>query len=100
MIDDVQIVTCKLIFPFGSVTREQVEQLLKRHTNDWDIANFYPEKEVGCNKMTFAVVDVPEDVVPSLLKESVVKDIDLMFTTKRRSLKVECCGGGGCGPKP
>jgi hypothetical protein len=98
MLEEISITTCKLIFPFGSITsKEQVATILSKHTKDWSIANFYPEMEVGCNKMTFAVVDVPEKIIPDLMKEHAIKDIDMMFTAHRRSIKMECCEKGGCG---
>ncbi len=88
----VDFVTCKLIFPYGTITREGIEQLLSKHTKNFEIANFYPDREVGCNRISFAVVDVPQKVIQNLLKEPSIKEIDPMNTHSKPVKHHECCG--------
>ena len=93
-------VTCKLIFSLGIIKdEEQLNELLKKYTDDFSIANFYPEKEIGCNKTTVAIIDVPQKIVTLLLKEKIVKEIDLMSSFSARSTKDCSDGGCGCPPK-
>ena len=91
--------TYKLIFQHNSITKIQLEELLSKYTKDFSVANFYPEMKIGCNTITFAIVDFPQAILTSLWKESIIKNIDAMFTTKRISLTAECCSTTGCGCK-
>jgi len=61
----IEMTTCKLHLPLGT-TKEQVETLLANLTNQGSVANFNPEHEVGAAKYAFAVVDVPESILPAL----------------------------------
>ncbi len=88
----IDFVTCKLIFPYNTITREGLEKLISKYTKDFEIANFYPDREIGCNRISFAVVDVPQKVVQSLLKEPSIKEIDPMNTHSKPSKSHDCCG--------
>ncbi len=95
----IEFTTCKLVFPAGT-TKEQIEALLGKHTKEFSIANFYAEAEMGCNKVAYAVVDVPEKAVHELYNESIVRHVDLMTSYVRRPSNAEDCSGGcGCAPK-
>lgn len=89
--------TCKLIFPVGTITKEQVSDLLKQYTSDFSVGNFYPEIEVGVNKICFAVVDIPRDIIPRLMKEKIINDVDLMASYTAQFAPKQGCGSGGCG---
>lgn len=91
---EIEFTTCKLVFDYGT-TREQVEQLLNKHTTDWSIATFNPDQQVGCNRLSFAVVDVPEAVMQRLNTERVVKIIDPMTSFYRKPSCAECCTPSG-----
>lgn len=95
----IDFVTCKLVFPAGT-TKAQLETLLEKHAKGFSIANFYPEAEMGCNKVAMAVVDIPEKAVHDLYNESVVKHVDLMTSYGKRPSNAEDCGSGcGCAPR-
>jgi hypothetical protein len=87
--------TCKLIFPFGSITEEGVRQLLAKYTGDFAVANFYPDREIGCNHTTFAIVDVPQKVIQQLHHDARIQEIDPMTTYSKKPSKE--CDGGSCG---
>ena len=87
--------TCKLIFEFG-FTKEKVESLLKKYTEHGKVATFNCDITVGCNRMSFAVVDVPEEVVTKLSIDGIVKELDLMASFERPLLMAESCNSGGC----
>lgn len=91
--------TCKLIFEHGT-TRQNVVDLLAKHTNCGSIANFEPDITVGCNRLAFAVVDVPEGTAYKLLNDSGVKEVDMMASYSRLPTTAECCASGGCGCGP
>lgn len=74
---NIEMSTCKLHLPLGT-TREQVEALLEKHTKQGTIATFVAEHEVGCNKYSFAVVDVPESILSSLAESKLVSSLDPM----------------------
>lgn len=88
--------TCKLIFPFGTITEEGVRQLLAKYTEDYSVANFYPDREVGCNRITFAIVDIPLKVMQQLANDSKVKEVDPMTSYSKRPSNAECCNSGSC----
>jgi len=92
---EIDFTTCKLIFPYGTITEEGVKQLLATYTEDFTIANFYPDREVGCNRISFAVVDIPLKVMQKLANDSKVKEIDPMTSYSKKPSNAECCGGGG-----
>ena len=88
------LVTCKLVFPEGT-SRQKVEELLSKHSGECVVINFYDDAEMGCNKVAYAVVDVPEAIVHDLYNESLVRHVDLMTTYGKRPTK-DCGGGCGC----
>jgi hypothetical protein len=93
----VEFTTCKLIFKHG-ITKEEVAQILSKHTSDFTIATFCDDATVGCNRMAFAVVDLPLKAMQSLNQGGEVKDIDLMTTFSKKPSAAGCAGGScGCG---
>lgn len=99
--------TFKLVFEPDSITREELVKMLQKHTNKFEIFNFYPALFVGKNKVCFAVIELPESVIPNLVhnSENKIKSFDFMYSGNGpASLEEECgptgCGGGGCGCGP
>lgn len=92
-------ITCKLVF-HNVKTKEEAGLVISRHTKIFEIANFYFEREIGCNKVTFAVVDIPEVAVKLLFNDRAIKHVDLMTSSGKRSTGAEDCSGGGCGCAP
>jgi hypothetical protein len=91
-------ITCKLIFN-NAKSKEEAGLIISRHTKIFEIANFYFEREIGCNKVTFAVVDVPEVAVKLLFNDKAIKNVDLMTSSGKRPTGGEDCSGGcGCAP--
>lgn len=96
-------VTCKLVFRFGSVTEQNLPEVISRYTKDFKIINFTPESQIGINKVTCAVVDMPRNVVPKLFSDGIIKDVDLITDNDIKNADDGCgssdsCGGGcSCG---
>ncbi len=88
----VDYTACKLVFPVG-INKPMVIALLSKYTSDYSIANFYAEKEIGCNKIAFAVVDVPHNIIPQLFRDEAITGIELI--TSYNSASSKC---GGCNP--
>lgn len=56
--------TCKLIFPVGEVTKEDVEKIVHQNTDGrGKVYNFYPNKKIGRNEVSFSVVDIPNKFI-------------------------------------
>ena len=96
-------ITCKLVFPFGSVTEETLPTILSQYTDDFQIINFTAESQIGINKVTCAVVDIHRNIVPKLYANGIIKDVDLIADNSIKHADDGCkkssgCGGGcGCG---
>lgn len=88
--------TVKLIFPFASVNAESLPLLLSKYTNNFNIANFCAESDIGINKITFAVVDLPSDVVPKLFNDGVINDVDLIADNSVKCASDRKCSNGKC----
>ena len=85
----IDIVTCKLIFPCGSITKIQLGALLRKYTADFEIANFYPE--IGIKSVTMAVVDIPREMVPVLYKNNALKSIEVISSGSKHKFNQSCC---------
>jgi hypothetical protein len=95
-------ITCKLVFGFG-FKKEDVVALLAKYTQDGVIANFVEDIHIGCNRLAFAVVDIPASVSHQLVNDNVVKEMDMLASYGKPLSMAENCGaggccGGGCGP--
>lgn len=103
-----QLSTCKLVFEANSITRDDLEKMLRKYTDRFEVCNFYPAMFVGNNKICFAIVDLPESAIPSVVNnESKIKSYDFMYSGNGPGGdEEECepgaggCGGGGCGCSP
>lgn len=91
------LTTCKLVFEPGTINREQLETLLRKYTDQYQIANFYESMFVGKNRVSFAVVDLPEKHIANIVNnESIIKHYDFMYSGNGPTNKEEECGDGGC----
>lgn len=92
------LTTCKLVFEPESITKAQLEALLSKYTDKFEIANFYPSMFVGKNRVSFAVVDLPEKYIAAIVNnESLIKHYDFMYSGNGPANKEEECDDGGCG---
>jgi hypothetical protein len=82
--------TCKLEFEVG-ITKEQVCELLSKYTAEYCIANFYPEREIGCKSVAFAVVDLPPKLLPQLYKDGAIKWIETLMSFHEPARDAAAC---------
>jgi hypothetical protein len=88
---------CKLIFHYGKINNiEQITELIGKYTNEFSIANFYPDRQIGSNRTTFAVVNIPQNIIPKIINNELVKDIDLMESGSIAYKNKDSCCGNSC----
>jgi hypothetical protein len=91
------LTACKLIFHYGKVISiEQIAEIISQYTNEFNIANFYPDQQIGSNKTTFAVINIPQDIIPKIINNELVKDIDLMGSGSIAYKNKNSCCGNSC----
>jgi len=71
--------TCRLIFPPGTA-ETVVGEVLSKYTKDFSVANYYPEREIGCLRIAFAVVDIPHQIIPQLHRDEAIQGVETMMT--------------------
>lgn len=59
--------TCKLVFPAGT-TQESIKDILAKNAKEYVLHTFQENVVVGCNKVSFVVVDLPHGSVPAFSK--------------------------------
>lgn len=92
-----EFITCKLVFDVG-IDMAGVGKLLSKYTKDFEIANFYGEKQIGGNKIAFAVVDIPHASLADIADDKLIKAVDSMKSYSKdytSAEKHECGSGGG-----
>ena len=93
-----EIITCKLVFKHGAVSVLNLPSILRRYTEKFDIIHFYPESEIGINKVTVAVVDLPRNVVPQLWETNLIKDTEIIADNDiKHADDGSGCSKGSCG---
>ena len=88
-------VTCKVVFR-NLVNQQQAEEILSRYTKDFVVANFNPKVKIGCNEVSYIIIDISQDYLSPLMKDTQVKDANTMHTLVNNNKgcgKVECGGG-------
>ena len=87
---DENYTTCKLIFPVDT-PESQVKDLLTKYTTDFSIANFYSKREIGCNTIAFAIVDIPYKVITKLFLDEDIKGVEIITSFNGPPKTKECC---------
>ncbi len=80
--------TYKLIFS-PETTLIDVETIVKKYTKKFKIHNFQENTSIGCNRLSYAVVDLEDEVMRKIVSENPVT-IDGMNSAQTRS-KGGCC---------
>ena len=71
------MMTYKLIFQIG-IQEKDVDDLLSKYSKDYIIHNFYPDKQIGCNRIAFAVVEMSQKDADLVSKEKTIKRIEVL----------------------
>ena len=87
--------TFKLVLNEGT-TKEQLYDLLKKRAEFFEIVNFYANQQIGRNKVSYAMVDLPQECIFNLSKDKIIKNIERIESSGMRPSDSEDCGGGGC----
>ena len=90
--------TCKLVFPAGEVTREDVDKIVAENTEGTGVVhNFYPSKLIGCNRVAFSVVDIPNKFIANFTGNQHFKIEKMLNVVSPRGCDDGSCGSGcGC----
>ena len=80
---------CKVFFRSGT-TRERAEEILRGKYDRAKIDNFYADRQIGANVVTFAVTTLPfaEISDPEIIR------VETIMTFRNPK---NCCEDGGCG---
>jgi hypothetical protein len=73
-------VTCKVLFPVGT-PKEDALAILHKYDSCATFANYYQEREVGCNKMAFGVTDLEFVQLEMIQRDLHIKAIEILNDT-------------------
>ena len=86
---------CKVFFPLGT-TRDAAEALIKRYAPKATVDNFWENRQIGSNMLTFAVVTLPMEASARMVDDVGVLRVEVITTFSDQ----KSCDGGGCGCRP
>lgn len=80
--------TYKLIFP-PETTQKEAESILSKYVDKLVLHNFRQNVAIGGNRVSYAVVDLPQDIVQTIVNTNVAK-VDGMQSTVCRPSGADC----------
>lgn len=92
--EDQRRITIKLIFD-ADTSEDDVNAVLSKHTKDGKILHFYPNREIGYNIITYAIVDIPAKSLIKFHDDKTVKSIDKMLSNSSETKSSDCCRPSG-----
>lgn len=87
-----EMTQCKVFFEVGT-TKEKALEIVGKHTDKADFANFYERKEIGSNVFTFAVITMPLKAAQAVDGERDVIRVEGISNFKGGKCEKEC---GNC----
>lgn len=84
-----ELSTCKVVFKNSEITQQEAELCIKKYTTDFFVHNFFANREIGANKITYIMVDLPNEYIPKIFNDGLIKNVDIMQPGHKRSS--DCC---------